>query len=123
MTLDQFLKRLSAFEWERRPGVGAIRTTELFPVHPDRGEEALDTRCPLAAIAGCYTETDVEVFAEKTGLDEGLCSDIISAADHNAGLDHEDNPRPFTVGRHVESLPVLRLKLLRACGIPGPYYI
>ena len=117
MTLDQFLERLTIIRWQRIPGCGEIRTKELFPADPDRGEEAMDTRCPLAAIAECYSEIDVEDFAEKTGLDMRLCQDIISAADHDGGWTTDGNPRPFTDGRHVDSLPDLRVQLLRACGL------
>jgi len=118
MTLDQFLKRLTAFEWQTEGPGGLIRTKRLFPTDPDRGESAMDYRCPLAAIADCHSETEVEHFAEATGLDEVLCSDVISAADGDAGLDREGNQRPFTKGRSVESLPQLREQMLRACGLP-----
>ena len=116
MIFDQFLKRLTAIEWQLDDGM--IRTLKLFPADPDRGEGAMDTRCPLAAVAGCYTETYVEEFADMIGLDDDLCSDIISAADNDAGNDHEGNPRSFTTGRYVDDLPDLRVKLLRACGLP-----
>ena len=116
MTLDQFLKRLATIEWQLDDVM--IRTLKLFPTDPDRGEGARDTRCPLAAVAGCYTETDVCDFADRTELDDDLCSDIMCAADNDAGVDPEGNPRSFTTGRYVESLPDLRDKLLRACGLP-----
>ncbi len=123
MRLDRFLKCLTAIEWQTEGPEGLIRTTKLFPADPDKWDNELqmdgpERRCPLAAVADCYTDADVEDFAEATGLDEAMCSDIISAADYDAGLDHEGNQRPFTKGRSVESLPQLREQMLRACGLP-----
>ena len=101
MTLDQFCERLAEHEWHIAL-FGSIRTGK--PSATVTSKIVVDL-CPLAAVTETTTGTDVETFAAVTGLDPDLCSDIISAADNNAGVDHENNPVPFTVGRHVESLP------------------
>ena len=103
MTMDQFFGRLADHKWQLCPDGHEVRTV---------GKVSL---CPLAAVTETTTGTDVETFAACTGLDPDLCSDIISAADNNAGVDHENNPVPFTAGRHVKSLPELRVRLLKAC--------
>ena len=112
MTLEQFCEQLGEHEWyvtDRQ----WIRSRKPHPEEP----KIIVHRCPLAAVTETTTGTDVETFAAVTGLDPDLCSDIISAADHNAGVDHEDKPVPFTTGRHVKSLPDLRAQLLKACGL------
>jgi len=123
MTLRQFLRKLRAHDWLVDPEHRTIRTMEAVPAilfNEITGEEDFrsEHKCPLAMIAGerFHTGSNVEDFAEALDLDDDLCSDIVSAADMDAGNDYHGKQLPFTRGRVVKSLPRLRNMLLRACG-------
>ena len=117
MTLRGFLKELRK---HRGDGWALWPHREIRSGRMIRQTGGIGLRhCPVSCLVGdpYGSMVAIEHAAEVLGMDEGLVSDIISAADKCAGTDHNMMHRPFTEGRVVCSLPKLRAMLRKAVGV------